>query len=475
MRSLIPLLLLVLLASCGEKIVEPAPIVLPQPGEAVVYSKHIAPIFQASCGSSGCHLDGARGGGVRLDSWVSTMAGSDSDGAMVIPYSVRMSHLFQHINSDTSLSPQATPRMPLSRDPLPDGQIDAIRRWIEEGARNDDGTIALTGLGRSRLFVANRTGPVLTALDCATRLVARYAPLGASPVGGGLLSMAASPDGRYVYLSIPGTGTVMRYDAGTFQASGSVTVGGSPGQLAITPDGGTIYVGNFEEDSRDMWIGRIDAAAMQALPPIADVGRAPFGVTLIPGTNNLATTNTLGDDIAIVDRTTGALIRRIPVSRDNPLTLGLFPRYRPYGAVVLRDGHTLVSSCRRNGEVRVFDLVAGQVVDSFFIGQQPGVPVLAPNGTEVWIPDAPTNSVTILDGTTAQVIVTLHDIDAQPSAIAFSPDGALAYVACQNAVPSMHHGKAQTIGAVCMIDVASRKVIRRIEIAPGAEGALVVP
>jgi glycerol-3-phosphate dehydrogenase len=59
---------------------------------------------------------------------------------MVIPFEPDRSHFYLHL---TGL---IEPRMPLSRDPLDDQVIRFLRRWIEEGARDDLGNIMYSAL-----------------------------------------------------------------------------------------------------------------------------------------------------------------------------------------------------------------------------------------------------------------------------------------------------------------------------------------
>lgn len=476
MRTFLPLFLLLILAACAEKVAGPEPVTLPGPGEPVVFSKHILPIFRNSCGGTDCHMNGEVGGDLTLDTWNDLMLARPDRGSRVVPFSARMSHLFQHVNTDTTLGEIATPRMPLSRDPLPAEQIAAIRRWVDEGAKNDDGTVALAGADRSRLFVIARASRLLAAVDCRTNLIARYIDLGGTPLGGGTLSLLASPDGDYVYAGLAGTGVLTRYNARTLEPAGRINVGGSPGQLAFSTDGSTIYVGNYQVNSVESSIACVDAGTMGLRSHILNVGRGPYGVVPVPGGRSLVTLNTLSDDISVIDLSNGSVTRRIPVSAGNPLPKDSTARYGPYAGVVLPDGRTLLVTCRASGELRTLDIESGAVLDSVYLCPQPGVPVLAPGGSQVWIPNPTGSAVIVVDVATRRAVKSVEGIEISPNALAFSHDGRTAYVTCNRAAGGGHrHGSGSVPGMVYLVDVATRTIQGTIEVGSGTEAAVVTP
>lgn len=63
------------------------------------------------------------------------MRGSEH-GATVITFRPDKSHLIFHMNTDTTVAPVASPRMPPDA-PLPRSEVNFLMRWIKEGAKND--------------------------------------------------------------------------------------------------------------------------------------------------------------------------------------------------------------------------------------------------------------------------------------------------------------------------------------------------
>ncbi len=93
------------------------------------YAMHIQPVFSANCTFSGCHGPNPPSG-LQLTSYANLMAGGRS-GPAVIPGDAENSLLVKRIEG------RIPPRMPLNRDPLCDFQIQTIRRWIDQGAKNN--------------------------------------------------------------------------------------------------------------------------------------------------------------------------------------------------------------------------------------------------------------------------------------------------------------------------------------------------
>jgi len=470
----------VVLCSCApdEPPASPLPIVIPGDSEAIVYSKHVEPILRASCDGVGCHFNGERGGGVTLDTWQRAVDGSPEFGTELVPFAPTRSHFFQHINTDTTLGPTADPRMPLGRDPLPIEQIRTIRRWIAEGARNDDGTIPLAGADRPRAFVTCQSEDIVAVIDLATNRIARYINVGERSTGTpeSPHNAALSPDGRSLYINHIAAGFVEKFDARTFEKLGSVRVGVSPAQVAVAHDGSWFLASNFDISTNPQrFIVRVDAATMQVTDTIFDVGTAPHGVVITPDGTHAITTNALSDDLAWINLSTLEVERIIPASPDNRLAVGTVSRIEPYQGVFIDNGTRFLFTCRKSNEVRVLDLATLRVVDSIAVGTSPLIPGLRPDGGELWIPNRLGNTVSIINPATRAVVATLPGFGQQPHTVAFTRDGRTAYVSCENTTGSAHHATSSSSipGLVYVVDVATRTVKQIVEVGGFAAGIAV--
>lgn len=470
---------MVALIGCKEDPAGPPSVIIPGDNEAIVYSRHIGPIFANSCAGSECHV-GFRAADLSLESWNTLVEGSEF-GSVVVPYAAARSHLFQHINTDTTLGPTATPRMPLSLDPLPIEQIRTIHRWINEGAQNDAGQIPLAGETRSRVFVTCQSEDMVCAIDLETEMVARYIETGTRPnetsPPEATHNIALSPDGRFFYINLIAAGMIEKYNALTFEKLGEVQVGLSPAQIRVTDDGSTLYVSNFDLTFQQEFVNRVDAATMTSTAQIDIEGKAPHGVTLSKDERYLYTMNAGSDDISKVDLTTNEVVQRIPIVPGAPPAPAGQAQHEPYQSEIASNGLMFVT-CRKSGQVRVVDLEAGVVIDSINTGSRPLIPALSPDGRELWVPNQGTNTVSIIDIETRQVIKTISNLPSQPHAVAFTSNGSRAFVSCENQAggENLHHplqGTDVVPGIVYVVDANTRTVTRTIEVAGFAAGIVV--
>ena len=98
----------------------------------VSYVAEVAPIFDQRCAE--CHNPGGEGAaksGFVTASYDTVMAGTRL-GAVVVPGSSASSTLFRMVSGKVD----ASIRMPHQREPLDEEQVETIKLWIDQGARN---------------------------------------------------------------------------------------------------------------------------------------------------------------------------------------------------------------------------------------------------------------------------------------------------------------------------------------------------
>ena len=99
------------------------------PSSNVSYSQYIQPVFDNKCNNSGCHEDATRAGGLSLTSWANTT----SDPGIVFPNEPQNSRLIWAIQNQAGISPMP----PYGYAALTKNQIDGIKAWVQEGAKNN--------------------------------------------------------------------------------------------------------------------------------------------------------------------------------------------------------------------------------------------------------------------------------------------------------------------------------------------------
>ncbi len=94
----------------------------------VSYSQHIQPVLTAKCARAGCHDDQTREGGLSLTSYSNTTQSY----LVVAPLLPQNSKLVWSIEGTSgNIMP------PLGYPPVTKNQIDGIKTWIKEGAKNN--------------------------------------------------------------------------------------------------------------------------------------------------------------------------------------------------------------------------------------------------------------------------------------------------------------------------------------------------
>ncbi len=92
---------------------------------SVDFHREVLPILARHCAK--CHVGDRAKGGLRLETREHLLQGGDSGSAAVVGASARSLLIERIIESDPDL------RMPQDAEPLDRGQIDILRRWIDQG------------------------------------------------------------------------------------------------------------------------------------------------------------------------------------------------------------------------------------------------------------------------------------------------------------------------------------------------------
>ena len=125
--------------------------------EPVSFHKQIQPIFQAHC--QGCHQQAKQTGGYEMTVFANLLKGGESTVAAIVPGKPESSYLVELI---TPVDGKA--EMPRGKEPLSATDIELIKTWIAEGAKNDTpaNTVAKYDAEHPPVYVR---APVVPSLD----------------------------------------------------------------------------------------------------------------------------------------------------------------------------------------------------------------------------------------------------------------------------------------------------------------------
>ena len=102
----------------------------PDKAKPVSFHADILPILQAKC--QGCHQPAKAGGNLDMTMFKSLLSAGESGTLAVVPGKPDDSYLLDQITPDNGEA-----AMPKDKPPLAATEIELIRRWIEEGAKDD--------------------------------------------------------------------------------------------------------------------------------------------------------------------------------------------------------------------------------------------------------------------------------------------------------------------------------------------------
>jgi YVTN family beta-propeller protein len=249
--------------------------------------------------------------------------------------------------------------------------------------------------------------------------------------------------------------TVSVISTATNQVVATISVGSTPCDIAITPDGIQAYVKNCGNST--VSVINMVANRVQATVPIGrrgDSGNAPSTMAITLGYSTMAITpdgaqvyvaNILNNTVSVIST---AINRRIAT-----VLVGEWPE----AVAITPDGTKVYVANGDSGSISVIDTAVNQVIATVSVGIYPTAVAITPDGTKVYVVNEGSGSISVIDITTNQVTATIWTGGdyTSSSRIAITPDGTKAYVA------------NVTLGTFSVIDIATNQVVATTSIENG--------
>jgi len=470
------------------------------PGRPFDYSAVTVPsyadiqaIFNSTCAVHGCHVgqddvtpDGtigariAHGGQFSLKSWEDLFYG-EKDGAVVIPFKSDHSDLLFHVNSDTLIAPVASPHMPLAGFNLPASQVQALQRWIDEGGRDDAGTIPFSTPTSGRITTVCASEDLLAVIDVESNFLMRFVPVGSAADPGNPFGaphhVKADPAGEFFYVTLISSQELWKFSASTYELLGTVPIPFQPADIAFTGTGDTAYVTSFNSTSG--LVSLVNTQTMQVLQSIlTPFASNPHGIVLSHDRTHAFVTNAGSGNLTMINTADNSTSLIALDTLGNPFSSNV----RPYLADLTPDDRYLFVTDYAQGaqNVYVIDLQTDPTKPSIVIpigGRSVHVAV-TPDGTKAFVCNLDLNSVHVIfiPGFT---FTTIQNVGKQPHGVVFTPDGRTAYVTTENTLTPdpPHHPTNGSAGVshVYVIDVPSLQITRSIEVGAFGQGLTFLP
>jgi len=284
------------------------------------------------------------------------------------------------------------------------GTVDLQRGAIADLAVSTDGsTIVATHYGSGSISVidadAMATG---TAIDI--------------PVEPFLVTAAE----RRAYVAIGGHlhDSVAVIDTVTKQVIANYAVEGTVADVAVSPDGTRIFVGQIDRDRIGLAV--INTFGRTKTIDIAEgVGRTVDAVQVSPNGRlvYVGTSDATSGNLLVVDVVAGRVIRDIPVA--SPIRAVALSRDGALAYVAIFDTHW-------GGSIDIVDTAINEITAKVGIGGAPMQMAVSRDGARVYVSDY--EHVAVLSTETNSIVDTLT-VTAEPSCVAVSPDDSRLYIA----------------------------------------------
>ncbi len=447
----------------------------------------VAEILTKNCALPECHRGGVLENGLSFESYSKMIQGSigrhfgEHDhgktnpkiahegpygGSPVVPFDAENSLLYNLITGNIA---NAELKMPYEEEPLPQSQIDILKDWINNGARDFNGNVPYSG--PNKVFVCNQWSDEIYVIDADYMVVSRVLNVDVNTTA------VDQPhnvqiSGDYYYVTLISAGQFLKIDILTNQIIARVTGLEVPGMIAISSDGKTAYVSKSSAASPvygEIYV--IDVETMTKKESISIPIGLPHSIQLTKDGNTLYVADMNKDRIYYINTTTKEIEDQIILSTTSPAT------YEPMHIYLSPDRNYLYVNNRTSSTMMIIETATKQILQEIPIMHHPMQAAISPDGNKIYVVSLHEPYITVIEkaGTTwtktefqnADAFHHLYGAD-------LSPDGRYLYITCSNddnhfSPPYKIPGKERP-SLLCIFDTQLGELVKVLDIGSYSTG-----
>lgn len=223
-------------------------------------------------------------------------------------------------------------------------------------------TIGLAAAGQPYAYVAGSESGAVYVINAETDVLETKIPV----EEGKPWDVAASPDGRKVYVTT--LYDVLVIDTRTDEIVDTIQPEFSSGKIAVSPDGGTIYVTHSPDNKMS-----VISAADHSVIKVVDVGLSPNGIAVNNAGKKIYVSNWNEGTVYVIDSENYEIVKKITVGT-GPSTI-----------VISSDDRRAYVVCAYSGSAFFIDAEADEVIREVKVGKNPYGICVSPDGERIYV------------------------------------------------------------------------------------------
>jgi YVTN family beta-propeller protein len=254
----------------------------------------------------------------------------------------------------------------------------------------------------SRFYITNEADSTLDVADARTLKVIKKIPLTNHPN-----NVAVSKDGKRVYVAIvAGAGAVDVIDTATLTRAKSIRTEGGIHNTYVTPDGKFVVAGSIPGRKINV-IDQKTEEVVWTMPTEEGVRPMAFDTNPDGSTNRIFVQLSGFNGFVIVDFAKHQVVDKISLPElpaAERVTQGL-QGSPSHGLAIAPDGRTLCVLSKMNTRVYMYSMPDLKLLGESKVGHHPDWLTFAPDGKRVYVANAGSNSVSVVDVTERKEIM----------------------------------------------------------------------